>query len=75
MTGDLGQKRRVPFDMAAARRTVFQALAAARLEHGGGAIALVDGDERALTYDEIVRASFAWARRSGAAPAPGTMWA
>jgi acyl-[acyl-carrier-protein]-phospholipid O-acyltransferase/long-chain-fatty-acid--[acyl-carrier-protein] ligase len=59
MTGDLEKKRRVPFDMAAARRTIFQALAAARLEHGGDTVALVDGDERALTYDEIVRASFA----------------
>ena len=34
-------------------------LLSARAEHGGDTIALVDGDERALTYDEIIRAGFA----------------
>src|SRR5690606_3368897 len=28
-------------------------------EFGGGRIALVDGDERALSYDDVIRASFA----------------
>ena len=41
------------------RRGVFQALTDARAAHGGGAVALVDGDERTFTYDEIIRASFA----------------
>src|ERR1700710_2389075 len=49
----------VPFDPAAARRPVFQALLDARAEHGGGTAALVDGDDRALSYDEIIRAGFA----------------
>ena len=40
-------------------RSVFRALLDARHEFGGGEIILVDGDERALKYDEIVRASFA----------------
>jgi acyl-[acyl-carrier-protein]-phospholipid O-acyltransferase/long-chain-fatty-acid--[acyl-carrier-protein] ligase len=54
--------------MASARRSIFQALADARGEYGGAAIALVDGDDRALTYDEIIRASFAL----GSALKPGT---
>jgi acyl-[acyl-carrier-protein]-phospholipid O-acyltransferase/long-chain-fatty-acid--[acyl-carrier-protein] ligase len=50
---------RPPFDMAAQRRSLFQALIDARREFGGASIALIDGDDRALTYDEIIRASFA----------------
>src|SRR5258707_9573488 len=49
----------VPFDPAAARRAIFQALLDARAEHGGGTLALVDGDDRALSYDDTIRASFA----------------
>lgn len=60
--------RRVPFDPAAARQPVFQALVDARKEFGGDRVALVDGDDRALTYDEIIRASFAL----GSALKPGT---
>ena len=48
-----------PFDMASARRSVFQAVVEARREFGGGTIALVDFDDRKLTYDDIIRASFA----------------
>jgi len=49
----------IPYDPAAARRSVFQALVEAGAEHGGDTIALVDGDDRALSYEEIIRASFA----------------
>jgi acyl-[acyl-carrier-protein]-phospholipid O-acyltransferase/long-chain-fatty-acid--[acyl-carrier-protein] ligase len=49
----------VAFDPAAARRSVFQALVEARGEHGGDTIALVDGDDRALSYDALIRAGFA----------------
>src|SRR6187402_2367525 len=49
----------VTFDPAMARRSVFQALVQASAEHGGDSIALVDGDDRALSYHEIIRASFA----------------
>ena len=56
---ELGTPRRLAFDSAQARRSVFAALADARAEHGGAKIALVDGDERTFTYDEIILASFA----------------
>jgi acyl-[acyl-carrier-protein]-phospholipid O-acyltransferase/long-chain-fatty-acid--[acyl-carrier-protein] ligase len=56
---ELGTPKRVPFDPAVARRTIFQALSEARQEYGGATVALVDGDERALTYDDTIRASFA----------------
>ncbi|HKQ10401.1 MAG TPA: AMP-binding protein, partial [Rhizomicrobium sp.] len=56
---DPGTSTRRPFDPAIARRTLFQALAEARREHGAGTVALVDGDERTLTYDDIIQASFA----------------
>ena len=54
-----GPSTRRPFDPASARRTVFQALADARREHGASKIALVDADDRNFTYDEIIQASFA----------------
>ncbi|HEU0161500.1 MAG TPA: AMP-binding protein [Rhizomicrobium sp.] len=50
---------RMPFDPQSAQRSLFQALLAARAEFGGDTPALVDGDERTLTYDQILRASFA----------------
>ena len=65
---DLGTPRRTPFEPRVARRSLFQALAEARGDHGGGTVALVDGDERQLTYDEILRASFGL----GSALKPGT---
>ena len=49
----------VPFDVVRAYKPVFRALTQARSKFGGKRVALVDGDERALTYDEIVRASLA----------------
>ncbi len=58
----------VTFDPAAARRSVFQALVQAGAEHGGDNPALVDGDDRILSYNEIIRASFAL----GSALARGT---
>lgn len=48
-----------PFDMASARRSIFQSVVDARREFGGGTVALIDGDDRALSYDDIIRASFA----------------
>lgn len=49
----------VPFDLAPAKRSIFRALLDARDHFGGGTAALVDGDERVLTYDEVVRAALA----------------
>ena len=56
---ELGTPRRIPFDPSRARSSLFHALVGARQEHGGDRIALVDGDERTLKYDDILRASFA----------------
>ena len=56
---DQGTSTRRPFDPATARRSLFQALTEARREHGAGKIALVDGDDRNFTYDEVIQASFA----------------
>ena len=39
--------------------TLFDALLAARRRYGGGHAAMVDGDGRVLTYDDMVRAAFA----------------
>jgi len=56
---ELGTPKRIPFDPSLARKSIFHALIEARLEHGGDSIALVDGDDRALKYDDILRACFA----------------
>jgi acyl-[acyl-carrier-protein]-phospholipid O-acyltransferase/long-chain-fatty-acid--[acyl-carrier-protein] ligase len=55
----LGTPKRIPFDPSVADHSLFQALIEARAKHGGDAIALVDGDDRALSYDDILRGSFA----------------
>jgi acyl-[acyl-carrier-protein]-phospholipid O-acyltransferase / long-chain-fatty-acid--[acyl-carrier-protein] ligase len=49
----------LPFDLSRAHKPVFRALIGARNQFGGNRVAIVDGDERVFTYDEIVRASFA----------------
>jgi acyl-[acyl-carrier-protein]-phospholipid O-acyltransferase/long-chain-fatty-acid--[acyl-carrier-protein] ligase len=49
----------VPFDVFRAHKPVFRALARARSKFGGKRAALVDGDERVFTYDDIMRASLA----------------
>ena len=41
------------------RKSIFHALLAASHKKGAGEVALIDGDGRALTYKEIIRASFA----------------
>jgi acyl-[acyl-carrier-protein]-phospholipid O-acyltransferase / long-chain-fatty-acid--[acyl-carrier-protein] ligase len=49
----------VPLDLIRARKSVFQALVDSRAEYGAKRSALVDGDERVLTYDDLLRASLA----------------
>jgi acyl-[acyl-carrier-protein]-phospholipid O-acyltransferase/long-chain-fatty-acid--[acyl-carrier-protein] ligase len=49
----------VPFDLPRAQKPLFQALTDARSTFGGATTAIVDGDERTLSYDEIVRGSLA----------------
>ena len=53
-----GERTRIAFDPAVAQRSVFEALVQARDEFGGASPALVDGDERSLSYDDLIRASF-----------------
>jgi acyl-[acyl-carrier-protein]-phospholipid O-acyltransferase/long-chain-fatty-acid--[acyl-carrier-protein] ligase len=47
------------WDIRNTRVSVFAALLGARKEYGGSKIALHDADDRKLSYDDIVRASFA----------------
>ena len=49
----------VPFDIERSHQPVFRALVEARATFGASRPALVDGDERVLTYDEIIRAALA----------------
>ncbi len=49
----------VPLDMMQTKKTLFQALIDARSRYGGTRQVIVDGDERVVTYDEIVRATLA----------------
>jgi acyl-[acyl-carrier-protein]-phospholipid O-acyltransferase/long-chain-fatty-acid--[acyl-carrier-protein] ligase len=49
----------VPFDVQRSQKSVFRALAEARSKHGGKRAALVDGDERVFSYDDLIRASLA----------------
>lgn len=61
MTAEVAVSRYAPFDERRANASVFGALLKARKKFGGKRQILVDGvgaEERKLTYDEIVRASF-----------------
>ncbi|HKD47071.1 MAG TPA: AMP-binding protein [Rhizomicrobium sp.] len=58
-TNPSGRPSRIPFDPVATEGSLFYAFLDARNRFGGGTPALVDGDGRVLTYDELVRASFA----------------
>jgi acyl-[acyl-carrier-protein]-phospholipid O-acyltransferase / long-chain-fatty-acid--[acyl-carrier-protein] ligase len=49
----------VPFNPRAARLSLFEALVAARREHGGTRPALVDADERVLNYDTLMKGALA----------------
>jgi acyl-[acyl-carrier-protein]-phospholipid O-acyltransferase/long-chain-fatty-acid--[acyl-carrier-protein] ligase len=49
----------VPFELPRAQKSLFQALTDARATYGGATTAIVDGDERALSYDEVVKGSLA----------------
>jgi acyl-[acyl-carrier-protein]-phospholipid O-acyltransferase/long-chain-fatty-acid--[acyl-carrier-protein] ligase len=49
----------VPFDINRAHQPVFHALVEARSKYGADRPILVDGDERVLTYEDIIRAALA----------------
>src|ERR1017187_4741168 len=57
-TNPSGRPTRIPFDIKSAQKPVFHALLEARDIFGGDTAALVDGDGRVLSYDEIIRAAF-----------------
>ena len=48
----------IPFKLSRAKTDLFSALLRAKSQFGGSKVAIVDGDEREITYKEIVRASF-----------------
>jgi len=52
----------VPYDPRTSRRSLFEALLAARRKHGGKIPALVDADERVLNYDTLVTGALALGR-------------
>jgi acyl-[acyl-carrier-protein]-phospholipid O-acyltransferase/long-chain-fatty-acid--[acyl-carrier-protein] ligase len=60
----------VPCDFSKARKALFHALIDAQHRFGAGTPILVDGDERVLSYGEIVRGALALGRalRKGTAP-------
>jgi acyl-[acyl-carrier-protein]-phospholipid O-acyltransferase/long-chain-fatty-acid--[acyl-carrier-protein] ligase len=68
---------RVPYDPRAARRSLFQALVESRRQHGGATPALVDVDDRVLTYDTLVKGALALGhalkRGTGAGECVGVM--
>jgi acyl-[acyl-carrier-protein]-phospholipid O-acyltransferase/long-chain-fatty-acid--[acyl-carrier-protein] ligase len=51
--------RQAPFDIRHAEKTVISALVQARNLYGGKRQIIVDGDERVLSYDDILKAAFA----------------
>jgi acyl-[acyl-carrier-protein]-phospholipid O-acyltransferase/long-chain-fatty-acid--[acyl-carrier-protein] ligase len=54
-----GEEAAMTADTASWQQPVFRALIEARARFGADRPALVDGDERVLTYEEIIRASLA----------------
>lgn len=52
-----------PFDAKNIHRPVFDALLEARRQFGGGRAALEDHERRVLSYDDLIRASFAVGHR------------
>ena len=49
----------ISFNLKRTKTDIFSAFMRARKEFGGATVAIVDGDERELTYTEIARAAFA----------------
>ena len=56
---DQGNPSRLPFNRRRTQTDVFSALLRARREFGGKKIIIIDGDERKMSYTEIVQAAFA----------------
>ena len=60
-----------PYDPARARRTLFGALIEARGAFGGSKPIVVDGDERTLTYSQLMRGTLALGRALKAGTSEG----
>ncbi len=60
----------VLLDLGRTKKPVFQALVDAKSRYGGSTPAIIDGDERVVTYDDIVRGALALghALKKGTAP-------
>jgi acyl-[acyl-carrier-protein]-phospholipid O-acyltransferase/long-chain-fatty-acid--[acyl-carrier-protein] ligase len=56
---DSARPSRFVFDINQTRKPIFHALLEARDQFGGSTPAMVDGDGRTLSYNEIIRACFA----------------
>ena len=48
-----------PFDITSTYKPIFRTLLQAREKFGGDRVVIVDGDERVLTYDDVLRAALA----------------
>jgi acyl-[acyl-carrier-protein]-phospholipid O-acyltransferase/long-chain-fatty-acid--[acyl-carrier-protein] ligase len=66
-----GERTRIAFDPRAAQESVFHAVVGARNAFGGATPALVDGDERVLSYDALIAAAFALGHMLKAGTRPG----
>lgn len=64
-----------PFDAAACRLTLFQALRAAAREHGPGKVILEDAERQQLRYGKLILASLVLGRRLKRETAPGQITA
>jgi acyl-[acyl-carrier-protein]-phospholipid O-acyltransferase/long-chain-fatty-acid--[acyl-carrier-protein] ligase len=60
-----------PFDITRTQKPIFAALVQARAKFGGTRPIIVDGDERVLTYDDVVRAALALGHALKKGTAPG----
>lgn len=56
---DVSHLEKIKYKDSRSNIDLFSGLLRARKQFGGKKTAIIDGDERALTYDEIVRAAFA----------------
>lgn len=56
---EVSELKTIPFQEKRTHIDLFSALLRAKKEFGGSKKAIIDGDERALTYNDIIRFSFA----------------
>ena len=64
----------VPFKAERARTDIFSAILRARREFGSKKIAIIDGDGRELSYNDVVRSAFALGSALGQHVKKGEHW-